>query len=367
MESQSSLLKLTAGLVITTLTLAIMVVGKPFLVPLAWALLIGLASYKFLNRLEEKTIMPRRLINVLFLLFILLVIISIAYFFYIELNIIFDDLPALAGKMSERLHEISVRLAAIGIHIPDHIDKAFINDWVNEHNELIMGFISGVGINLWNVILIMFYLFFLLYYRDLVIHFYVKKFKSKERLDLAVDRFNKTLVLVRSYIYGLTLLTLISAVMNYLVFLVFGLKFALFWAVFLAILNLVPFIGNPIGLVVIMLFAIVTKDNLLVPLLIFIALFIMNFLQDNVIRPWIVGDKIKLNAFAVFIAIILGGMIWGVSGMILFIPIVGVVKIILESRKDSGVYAIFFSEIPKTEKSPVKMPEVDDEEENLVP
>ncbi len=359
MESQDNLIKTTARLVIATLIIIVLVVGKSFLVPLAWALLIGLASYRFLNKLEEKTAMPRSLINMLFLFFIFALLISIGYFFYIELSIIFNDLPGLMAAISSRLHEISLQFQNWGIHIPDHVDKVYINEWVQKHNELIVNFISGIGLNLWNLILIMFYLFFLLYYRDLVVHFYISKFKSKERLDRVKDRFNKSLDLVRSYIYGLVVITLISAAMNYVVFLIFGIKFALFFAVFLAILNLIPFIGNPIGLAVIMLFAIITNETMLIPLLIFIALFIMNFLQDNVIRPWIVGDKLKINAFAVFVAIIIGGMIWGVSGMILFIPITGVVKIILESKKEQGIYAIFFSELPKKRKFPDELLEKD--------
>jgi len=350
METQNSLLNITARLAVATLIVLVMVVGKSFLVPLAWALLIAMASYRFLNRMEEKTILSRSMINILFLLFILIVLFGIGYFFYVELSHIFKDLPALALIISQRLHDISLTLKDMGIVIPDHVDKAFISDWAEKHNDLIMNFISGLGLNIWDIILVMFYLFFLLYYRDLVIQFYVKKYESKDRLEKAKVRFNKSLDLVRSYIYGLVLLTLISAVMNYLVFLVFGLKFALFFAVFLALLNLIPFIGNPVGLVVIMLFAIITKENMLIPILIFVGLFVMNFLQDNVIRPLIVGDKLKINAFAVFVAIIIGGMIWGVSGMILFIPIVGVAKIILESRKDSGIYAIFFSEPEKKKK-----------------
>jgi predicted PurR-regulated permease PerM len=361
MDTQQTLLNTTARLVIATLVVIVMVVGKSFLVPLTWALLIGLASYRFLNRLEEKTNLSRTAINSFFLLFLLVVLIGIGYFFYIELSHIFRDLPGLFQAISSRLHEISITMKAYGVYIPDHVDKSFISDWIHSHNDTIMGIVSGIGLNLWNIVLIMFYMFFLLYYRDLVIHFYVNKFKKQERLDLAIDRFNKSLDLIRSYIYGIVLLTLISAAMNYAVFLAFGLKFALFWAVFLALLNLIPFVGNPIGLVVIMLFAIVTKDNMLIPLLIFIALFIMNFIQDNVIRPWIVGDKLKINAFAVFVAIIIGGMIWGVSGMILFIPIVGVAKIILESRKDSGAYAIFFSELPK-DKNKKKKQKIDIEE-----
>jgi len=351
METENSLIRTTARLIVATLVVLVMVVGKSFLVPLAWALLIALASYRFLHRMEEKTILSRSLINILFLLFILIVLFGVGYFFYVELSHIFKDLPALAHIISQRLHDLSLTLKDLGIVIPDHLDKAFISDWVQKHNDLIMNFISNIGLNIWNIILIMFYMFFLLYYRDLVIEFYVKKFKSEERLDLAKDRFNKSLNLIRSYIYGLVLLTLISAAMNYIVFLVFGLKFALFFAVFLALLNLIPFIGNPIGLVVIMLFAIITKENILIPILIFVGLFVMNFLQDNVIRPWIVGDKLKINAFAVFVAIIIGGMIWGVSGMILFIPIVGVARIIIESRKDSDAYVIFFSEPEKKKKA----------------
>jgi len=61
-----------------------------------------------------------------------------------------------------------------------------------------------------------------------------------------------------------------------------------------------------------------------------------------------------MNAFTVFVAIIVGGMIWGVSGMILFIPLIGILKIYMESHEKNRNYAIFFSEIPKTPKQKSK-------------
>jgi predicted PurR-regulated permease PerM len=355
MTTENSLLVMTARLITATLIVVVMVIGKSFLIPLAWAVLIGMASYKLLHTLEQRTRLTRSLINTVFLLGILVFLILIGYFFYVELSYIFNDLPGLADTISIRLHDIALSVKQYGIVIPDHVDQSYISDWVNGHSDLIIEFISGIGLNIWNIILIMFYLFFLLYYRDLVIHFYLKKFKSKERIDLAKDRFEKSLVLVRGYIYGIAMITLISAAMNYVVLLIFGLKFALFWGVSLAVLNLIPFIGNIIGMLLILLFAFITKDNAMVPVLIIVSLFIMNFLQDNVVRPLIVGDKLKLNAFAVFIAIIIGGMIWGVSGMILFIPIVGIAKIILESGEENGVYAILFSELPKSPKKSKKI------------
>ena len=117
----------------------------------------------------------------------------------------------------------------------------------------------------------------------------------------------------RGYIYGLLIVTIFASVLNLIVFLIFGIKFALFFAVFLAILNLIPFIGNPIGLTVIMIFALITHDTLFIPLLMFIALFVSTFLQDNVIKPMLIGDKLQMNAFSVFVAIIIGndmGCIW---------------------------------------------------------
>jgi len=65
----------------------VLYVGKPFLVPLTWALLISLASYNFLNRVEEKTILPRGLIIMLFLLFIFIVMVGLGYFFLSNLAI----------------------------------------------------------------------------------------------------------------------------------------------------------------------------------------------------------------------------------------------------------------------------------------
>jgi predicted PurR-regulated permease PerM len=350
MESQSQLLKMTARLVLTGLIIAIMVIGKSFLVPFTWSLLIALASVGLLEKMHQKSRLPFGAIIAIYLLGILLILFLIGYFFFIELSHIFNDLPSILEKLSGKLHDISVTLANLGVHIPDHIDKKYISDWVNDHNDAIMNLISAFGLNLWNVILIMFYLFFLLYYRDLLREFFARRIEDKRKLVAVRDRIQKSLALVRNYLYGLLLLTLISAVMNYFVFLIFGLHFGLFFAVFLAILNLIPFIGNPIGLVVIMLFAFITKDNFMVPVYIFIALFVVNFLQDNVIRPMLLGDKLKINAFMVFVAIIVGGMIWGVSGMILFIPLVGILKIFMEGSGIASHYTILFSDLPKKPK-----------------
>lgn len=350
MDTSDKLLKITARLVLATLLISLMVIGKSFLVPFTWSLLIALSSLKLIEWVEHKTKMSLGLIIFFYLIFILLILFGIGYFFYIELHKIFADLPSLLQKISDRLHELSVSFASMGIPIPDHLDKTFITNWVNQHNDIVYNFISAFGLNIWNIILIMFYLFFLLYYKDLVPQFFTAHIKDKRHLVVVRERVQKSLNLTRSYIYGIMILTLISAVMFYAILLIFGLKYALFFGVFLGLLNLIPFVGNPIGLAVIFLFSIITMDNMFIPVMIIAALFAVNFVQDNVIRPMIIGDKLEMNAFTVFVAIIIGGMIWGVSGMILFIPLIGIWKIFLEGNENQRNYAIFFAETPKKPK-----------------
>jgi predicted PurR-regulated permease PerM len=351
METNDNIIKMTSRLVLAILILALLVVGKSFLVPLAWSLLIALSSYRLIEWFETHTKIPTALIILLFLVTLMILISSLAYFFYIELNTIFADLPVIGMKISEGLHNLATNLADKGIVIPDHIDKSYISDLVQKHSETIYTFISSFGLSFWNIILILFYLFFLLLYRDLLTNFILARISDKRRLVVVRERIQKSVSLVKSYMYSLMMLTLILAVLNYIVFLVFGMKYALFFSIFLALLNLIPFVGNLVGLAFVMLFAFITSDKTLTPVLIFFALMLVNFLQDNVFRPWLVGDKLKLNAFTIFITIILGGMIWGVSGMILFIPVVGIMKIIIENSEKHSAYAIFFSDVAKKSKS----------------
>jgi len=350
MDTQSNLLRITARVIIATFIVLVMIVGKTFLVPFAWAVMIAMAGYPMLNNLEKRTKMPRTLINGLFLLGLLFLLMGTGLFFYKELSHIFSDMPELAGAVSERLHNLSVTLREKGIDLPDNFDRSYFTAWAQAHSGIFVNILSGIGVNIWNILLIMFYMFFLLYYRDLVFAFFSKKYNDPKRMVAVRSQFNQSLAIVRSYIFGLLVLTLVSAVMNYIVLLIFGLEFALFFALFLAVLNLIPFIGNPLGLLTIFIFAAITNDTMLTPLLIMASLFVANFLQDNMVRPWLMGDKMKLNAFAIFVSIIIGGMIWGVSGMILFIPITGIIKVILESSRETEHYAIFLSELPAKPK-----------------
>jgi len=350
MEINDKVFKFTIRLVLALLIIYILIIGKSFLTPLAWAIVIGLASIQFIEKVKQKSKMPVGLIIMSYLLLIVAVLFMVFYFFYVELSHIIADLPEINDKISSSLHSISISLKDTGVHIPDHIDKNLINEWVDGHSDSIFGFISGFGESLEHLVLGAVYLFFILFYGDLIPQFFESKIKNEKSREALKENTNKAISIIKSYIMGLLILALITAVFVFIILLILGVDYALFFAVLLGVLSLIPFIGNPIGMVIIGLFTFLTSDSLVTPLLAVGLIWVVNIIHENVIRPILMGDRLQINAFVVFISVIVGGLIWGVSGMILFIPLAGIIKVALMYSEETSHYAILLGEKPKKEK-----------------
>ncbi len=363
--AESLTFKAAIYMLYATLAIVILVIGKPFLVPLAWSLVITLASIRMLDKIEARTHLSRSIIILGFILVVLSVILLIFYFFFIEIRAVIGHLPDLSNLVHVKLHSITEMAKDTGIHVPDHIDKASISEVVSGHGDLVIGFLSEFGKNIGNIFLIGFYLFFMLYFRDVARKFIQMRYQSEEKIEEINDEVNKSLDIVNNYVYGLLLLTVITIAMNYVVFLIFGLDYALFFAVLVGLLNIIPYVGNPIAMIVTFLYSILTMDTLMMPILIQVGLFITNFIQDNVLKPWLLGDKLHINAFMVFLSVVVGGYIWGFSGMLLFVPAVGIIKIMLEKSENTRPFAVFFSQLSPVEEKIIEEKILEETNEEL--
>ena len=359
--TEGRLFRTTVILLLLYILVTILIVGKQFLIPLAWATIISFASIRLLTKIERKLRINRMAIIMLFIFAILIIIILIVYFFYWEIANIVGTLPSLGADITQRLHEFAITLKSFGINIPEHIDQNWISMQVELHHDLVVSVLSSLSVTIADIFLICFYLFFMLYYQGIIVNFIKKKFRERTKIRQANEILSKIQILTNNYIIGLLLITLATFVLNYVVLLIFNLKFALFFALFVSILSLIPYIGYPLGTLVIFLFAVLTKDSFWMAILTAAFVYGNNIIQENVLRPWLVGDQLKINAFMVFLFIIVGGIIWGIAGMVLFLPIVGIIKIFLESNPDTAPYAIFLSD---TKYEIPKFADVEKEEEN---
>jgi predicted PurR-regulated permease PerM len=102
-----------------------------------------------------------------------------------------------------------------------------------------------------------------------------------------------------------------------------------------------------LGAIIVFVFASLFNDTLLIPLLAVAGILLANTLKSYIFKPIIIGDKINLNAFIIFLSVIVGGMVWGVTGMILFMPLVGIVKVLLEYNEKTKPLGALLSTVPK--------------------
>src|SRR5690606_7771915 len=96
---------------------------------------------------------------------------------------------------------------------------------------------------------------------------------------------------------------------------------------------IIPYIGTTLGGMLPFLYAVATADNWWQPLTVVGMYVIIQQLEGNIITPKVVGSSVSINPLVALLAIIVGGFIWGVSGIILAIPIAGVIKIILDHNE----------------------------------
>ncbi len=348
--TESSLFKYTTLLVGIALTIAVMIIAESLLVPFAWAVMIALASVKFLDKIEHRLKLSRIGVTLSFVFLVLVFIISVLYFFYFEIRQIVTSMPEIQDKIQELADRFTSFLSSLGLAVSGALEGKDIRNFIVKNSSVFTNMIAGFGRTIGQIFLIAIYLFFLVLYRDNYIQFMTLRDKTKDKILINRKRFNAILDIVTSFLYGLLIITVVMATMLFVVFLLAGLKYALFFAVFVGLLSLIPYLGIPIGMVVVFLFALVTNDGWMVPLLSIGGIFLCNILQENVFRPLIIGDKIKLNAFMVFFSVIIGSMIWGIAGMILFMPLVGILKLLLESNERTRPVSVLFTHLPKNIK-----------------
>lgn len=122
----------------------------------------------------------------------------------------------------------------------------------------------------------------------------------------------------------------IIAILNSVGLLIIGLKYAIILGVIGALLNVIPYVGALLAIMIYILIALVTKNSISYVFYVVILYTIVQLIDNNWIVPKLIGSKVKINALVTIIAVIVGGALWGISGMFLSIPIIAILKIIFD-------------------------------------
>jgi len=191
------------------------------------------------------------------------------------------------------------------------------------------------------------YIFLLLIYRDKFQAFFLALLPGQEfgwKKD--VER------VIQGYISGLFLVTMIVAALNTMGLLIVGIDHAIFFGILSGVLTIIPYVGIIIGALFPVVMALITKDSIWYTLGVVIVFTIVQFLEGNFITPRITGSKVSINALAAIIALLIGGKIFGIAGMILAVPGIGLVKILLTYSHHLKPFVILLEDTPTQKELP---------------
>lgn len=351
--SQTSVFTIAARLISIVLIILIMYCLQGVLVPLLFSMLIAITLYPLARRMEIWKF-PRLLSSIIAVIIGIIVIAGLIYLIVNQaLNIGKngnDMTDKLQGILTVILDWANTKLGLTDIMISQKFHEFTDNALSNATTYLQTAF-SSIGGILSSVVLVPLFVFFMLYYRDFFREFFLISFKStgKERVHTIL---NNIYNVVQNYLVGLITVMGIVAILNTIGLLVMGISYAWFFGILAALLMLIPYIGIAIGSILPALFAIATKDSAWYSIGVILWFQVVQFLEANLITPNIVGSKVSINPLMSIVGLLLGGMLFGLAGLILALPLIAITKVILDAIPSLSHFGFLIGEPDKIHLTP---------------
>lgn len=301
--------------------------GRDIIIPFAFATLLAVLLIPLNNFLERKRFSrPTAILISLGISF--LFIFGIIYFLSIQILAFLDDIPVIKDRINELIHELQRWLhQRFGLSMREQ------SDYINTAKSSGSGILGDTFLSITDILLgltlLPIYSFLILYYRDMLKQFMIAIFKDGHR-TIVEDVLRESRGVVQNYMVGLLIEMCIVAVINFIGFAIIGIEYAIFLAVFAAILNLIPYIGMLIASIFCCIVTLTTSDNTADGIWTLLVLWIVQFFDNNIIMPRVVGSKVKINAMITILGVLIGGALCGIPGMFLSIPAIAILKVIFE-------------------------------------
>jgi predicted PurR-regulated permease PerM len=305
--------------------------GRNLFIPLSFAALISFILYPVCAWLERKGVgrltaimLSVVLIIVLSLLFVALLLSQIIAFT--------EEWPSLLAKINRSFEDISrFMIDAMGVSLDQQ--KNFIARMSEESGRnvlnILQGALSASAASAIVLFLVPVYAVLLLYYRHFWLRILYKLF-PRERPESLREILSLTIQTYYNFIKGMAGVYLVVGLLNSLGLWLLGIPHAFLFGFIASILTFIPYVGIIAGSLLPISMAWITYDSLWYPVGIVAIFSFVQYLEANVIFPLAVSSRLNVNTLIMLVAIFVGALVWGMAGMILFVPFVGIAKLIAD-------------------------------------
>ncbi len=309
----------------------VLIAAKMFLYPLALAVLFAYLLFPLANFLEKKRF--PRILAILFSIILLLTVITfIGLFVYRKLGVFVGDFPTFRVKAISRIDEMERTISSLfgisDLQLTDFLRSRVSGMFEEGSNVFNKAFTATTG-TLFRLGILPVFIFMFLYYRTKFAWF-IMKLVPREKQLLTLNVLREASKVASRYMGGIFTVVFVLCVINSLGLYLIGIRYAITLGIIAAIFNFIPYFGTIIGYSIPFVFALLTGDSAEPAFKVLGVFLIVQFTENNILTPNIVGNYVKINPFMIILGVIAGGMVWGLPGMFVVIPFLAILRIISE-------------------------------------
>jgi predicted PurR-regulated permease PerM len=337
-EKNFSVLKILQYVILISV---ILFFGRTLFIPLSFALLISCVLYPACKWLEKKGINKSVAIAIAMGAIIVLIA-TILYLLFLQVASFSEEWQELRIKLSEAFNRLAFWLAS-HFNISVEQQHVWLKNLAGSSGTQVIPFLRTTfySFSVATVLAILIPVFsaLILYHR----HQFLKAlylFFPENKKTAITEILRDVIHTYYNFIKGMLLVYLIVGILNSTGLAIIGISHPILFGFIASILTFIPYVGLIVASLLPISISWIQFNSVWYPLGVVLVFTIVQYLEANIIFPLVVSSRLKINTLVTILAIIGGGILWGTSGMILFIPFLGILKLIADKTESMKALSI---------------------------
>lgn len=330
------------SLIITALVILLLIVAEPIIVPFVIAILIWFVVKKTRNLIDKigffRQYIPRWIKTLLASIVIFMGLVSVARLLIYNIEVLsfsYEDYSANINNIGHQIESLT------GLDLQEQMIGALQS---LESTDYLTGLVNSISGILGNMVMIIFYIIFILIEESLFegkLKLIAEGSEHPEKSNETLSKIDRTM---SRYIGLKSLIALSTATLGFFVFYFVGLDAPIFWAFLLFMFNFIPSVGPILASILPALFSLLQFGDFTAFLIIIIALTSIAVLIGNFLEPRLMGNTLNISPLVAVLSLAVWGALWGITGMLLSVPITVAMIIIFSQFPNTRSIAILLSE-----------------------
>ncbi len=331
---------------------AILILAKSILIPLSFALLMSFILFPLTKKFESWR-MNKTLAAFLSIFTVILITGGGIYLFSTQIIELSKEFSNFQDRIIRAFADVTLYINK-NVNIVSNLEKNElsdrIKDWLNEStSSLVSKTFSTTTTFLAGLLGTIIFTFLILIYRNGLTQAFIG-FSPEDKRERVVKMFKSIQQVGQKYLSGMILLIIIIGLTNSIGLWIIGIDNPFLFGFLGAVLSIVPYVGTAFGAIIPILYAFVSYDSLWPVIAVAILFWAVQLISDNFLSPKIVGGSLHINALAAILSLIVGALVWGVAGMILFLPFTAMLKVFCEEYEELKPIALIIGDQNNKEK-----------------